>query len=318
MSTDISIENKPADVFKTFPEFSKLTLADRGKYEKLVHDFPPVADLQFYELVIHWNALDAASVSLLNGNLVLSYWMLGLEKNSGLSLIGTNDVDRTLCELFDHLRQTGQQVRLVHVPEFVVEHIQYTDMFRLKPERRFDEYILDLSKLNNMQEMKAFQLKRVQKFMARTKGMRVVVKPIDLMSKQNQELMLRCREEWKNRGVINYIVRHVNDMIEVAIQQSEAVGLHALGLYVEGELKSFVLYCKPADKRYVIISHALESSEIPYTYDYMVYAFAGWWADQGITSVNIDSDLGIPLLRAIKIALGPSNYFRKYTIEPAG
>jgi hypothetical protein len=57
---------------------------------------------------------------------------------------------------------------------------------------------------------------------------------------------------------------------------------------------------------------------IPYTYDYAIYAFAEWLTDCGVQYVNIDGDAGAPLLRALKLALGPCNYFRKYTIKPAG
>lgn len=56
MATDISVEGKSSDVFKTFPEFSKLTPGDRHKYEKLIADYPPdvgVCISDAYELVEH-------------------------------------------------------------------------------------------------------------------------------------------------------------------------------------------------------------------------------------------------------------------------
>jgi hypothetical protein len=58
-------------------------------------------------------------------------------------------------------------------------------------------------------------------------------------------------------------------------------------------------------------------NDIPYIFDYLVYAFSRWFFDKGVRYVNIDSDLGLPLARMLKVALGPVNYFRKYTIEPA-
>lgn len=73
-------------MFKTFPEFSKLTLNDKDEYEALIKDYPPVYDMMFIGRMTWWDQLDSAAVSMLNGNLVVSYWLPGDEKHSGLSI----------------------------------------------------------------------------------------------------------------------------------------------------------------------------------------------------------------------------------------
>lgn len=103
-------------MFKTFPEFSKLTLADREEYEGFVKDFPPIYDISFPGMMTRWNTFGEILVATLNGNLVIPYWLPGDEKRSGLSLVGTKDVDEPLCSLFDYLRSKNEPVRLVNVP----------------------------------------------------------------------------------------------------------------------------------------------------------------------------------------------------------
>lgn len=132
-------------MFKTFPEFSKLTLADRHDYEALVKDYPPIDDISFTSLMTWWSSLENTSVSRLNGNLVISYCLPGEDKFTGLSLVGTNDVDESICAIFDYLREKGEPLRLVNVPEFVISNAAYPAMFNFKEQRALHEYILPLS-----------------------------------------------------------------------------------------------------------------------------------------------------------------------------
>jgi hypothetical protein len=317
MSTHTSVDSKPSDVFKTFPEFSKLTLADRKKYEPFVRDLPPMSGYSFPTLMNWWNTLNSCAVSTLNDNLIVSYWMPGLEKVSGVSFIGTKEVDESVCFIFDHLKAQGERPRLVHVPEFVIEHMQHPELFQFKPERASDEYVIALSKFFPINKTVSYRRYRVRKFLSKVEDKEVLVGAIDLALKENREQLLTCVKEWPSKGTINYIVDHLRDALMVSIRDAELIGTEALGLYVDGELQAFMLYTQVADKRYVIFSHVMVKHEITYTYDYLLYAFSKWLTDRGFLYVNIDEDLGIPVLRMLKVALGPVNYFRKYTIEPA-
>jgi len=40
----------PKHVFATFPEFSRLTLSDREKWETLIKDYPPYISFSFADL----------------------------------------------------------------------------------------------------------------------------------------------------------------------------------------------------------------------------------------------------------------------------
>lgn len=317
MTVNTSVGNKPADVFKTFPEFSKLTLADRARYEPLIRDLPPMSGHSFSNLMTWWNTLDSCAVAMLHGNLVLSYWMPGDSKNSGLSVVGTYKLDETICAIFDHLRAKGEPARLVHINEHIIANLKFPELFHCKPEHASDEYILAVSKyypLNNMNRIKRF---RAKKFMSHYPEEAVCIKSLDLTHVNNRRLLFRSAKEW-HTGLLGNFLQNMDDAMKVTINAHEKLDTQNVCLYVDGELQAYLLYHATPDRRYVTLSSAVFNSELSYMFDYAVYAFAGWFADQGIRYVNIDCDLGVPAYRMLKLALGPDHYFRYYTIKPAG
>lgn len=304
---------------KQFPEFSKLSMGDRDQYERFIDGMPPIADIQFYALMVHWNGTDVNTVSLLNGNLILSYWIVGADKLNGVSLIGTHDTDKTLCELFDTQRALGQSAKVVHVPEFVVESIEHPELFRFTSERYMDEYVIDLTRHADVQSLPMFirhRIKRFEKWLLRT-GNTAEVRPIDISQESERTKLIGLVRAWEHKSAMNNAVKHINENIHVALNYGPELGLSVLGLFVSGELKAFMVYHDFDGTEYSAMSHLLIDEDIPHLLSYMVFVFSKWFVSNGKVLMNIDSDLGIPLIRGIKIAHRPCNFFRKYTIRPA-
>lgn len=299
--------------FKTFPKFSKLSYGDRKQYENLIKDYPPLADVSFPALMIWWNQLDTCAISALNNNLVIYYNFLGSEEMSGLSLIGTNKIDESICMIFDYLRERNMPVRLVHVPEFVLENIEYPEMFRCIHDRDFDEYIYDISKFYPLNHMISYRRHRVRRFLSEIDENRVILKELDL-TQPSERQMLRDHV-WPEKG-INKLAKAFEDVWTETLDNADLLGLEGVGLYIDKELKAFCIYRQSYDRRYIHFREAKVDYALPYLFDYMVYAFARWFAEKGVQYVNLDSDAGLPFLRMFMVALGPSNYFRKYSIEP--
>jgi len=300
--------------FTTFPEFTKLTFAHRKAYEASIAQYPPLAGISFPDLMTWWNPLNSCAVAELNGNLVISYWLPGAEKHSGLSLLGENHVDESLCSIFDYLAQRGELPRVVRVPEFVLGHLQYPELFVAKEDRSFSEYIYEVSKFYPLNHLISYRRHRVRKFLSAVGKENIVVKSLDLALPEHRRALLN--HPWPNTG-INKLAKLEDEAIESSILQADLLGLENACLYVHGELQGYCIYSQPADKRYVIFKHAKVDYAIPRTLDYMIYAFAAWLADHGTIFVNLDTDLGLPFLRMFKVALGPVNYFRRYTLVPA-
>lgn len=302
--------------FKTFPQFSKLTLADKEAYEDLIVDFPPISDISFASLMYWWNSLDSCQISQLNDNLIISYWLPGDEKHSGLSIVGVKRLDASICSIFDYQREKGEQPRLVHVPEFVIRNLQYPDLFKFKEERGFDEYIIPISRLYPLEGAAIHRRWRIKRFLAQIDDKGLVTKSLNLMDEANQELLLGAAKEWWHKGGINDLLKLEMDALEVSVRHAEELGLENLCIYLDGELQGFCIYQLPPDLEYVIVSHVKINDRVHRMLDFVGFQLAKHFYEQGIRYVNLEYDLGLPMLRMVKLSLGPCNYFRKYTIEP--
>ncbi len=303
-------------MFKTFPEFSKLTLNDKDEYDALVKDYPPVGDISFSVLMTWWDVLGKSAVALLNGNLVLSYWLPGDEEQSGLSVIGTKNIDQSVCAIFDYLRERGERPRLVNVPAFVVNSMQYPELFTFKDGSGHDEYIVALSKYAQLENLPLYMRVRIRKFIREHGDNKIQVKNIDLRSFVNRQLLLEASERWPLRGV-NNMSKFGRQFLPEAVKQCVALNLECVGMYIENTLQAYCFYSRSKDGQYVTLLCARVNYDIPRIFDYIVHGFGKYWASQGVVYVNLYSDNGSPVMRIIKIGLKPDNFFRKYKIEPA-
>lgn len=301
--------------FKSFPVFSPLSFNDKAEYESLIKDFPPIADISFAGLMGWWGLHTVPEISILNGNLVVSYFLEGDSKNSGLCLIGVNDVDESLCTLFDYLSDQEREMRLVHVPEFVIDNMRYPEMFSFRGERGYDEYVVSLSKFYPLSQASRYQQHRVDRFVENLSNRRVSVGPIDLKTKEGQLLLLNAVDSWPRKGINNLSLRE-HEALQNAVIHATDLGLNNVCIKVDDELHGFLMFQAPRDKRYVTLEYGRMSYKLPHIFSFASYMFAEWFVEQDVEYVNLCMDYGKPMLRVAKLALSPVNFFRKYTLEP--
>ncbi len=301
-------------MFKTFPEFSKLTLNDREEYESFIKDFPPVSEISFTTMMTWWNVLGTAAVAQLHGGLVLSQWLPGDQVNSGLSFVGTKKVDESLCAIFDYLCEKGDLPRLVHVPEFVATGIRYPELFKFAGERDYDEYIIPVSALYPLDKVLARLRINIRKTQKKLSG-RMAVKSLDLRSQINQGLLLGKANEWWREGAVK-APQAVKDSMNLIVKQATALGVENVCLYIDGELKGFYLYEITTNPIYATANYWNADWAILDQQDFMLYLCAERLAKKGVEFINLDFDLGNHFIRARQLVKDPANYFRKYTVEP--
>lgn len=300
-------------MFKAFPEFSKLK--ERAMYDLIVKAFPPISDITFTSLQLWWNHLDSLVISRLNGNLVISYWLPGDEVNSGLSLIGTNKVDESICIIFDHLRDQGRPTRLVHVPEFVVSHIQYPQLFNIVSERDYDEYIIPVSNLTPLESVMGPRRRRIKRALADIGEDTLEVCGLDLHDERNRQKLLKTVDEWQQAGIIKGTPKLEDETVQDSLTKGAELGVRSICLFIRGELAGFCLYHLPHDKRYAIVVHVKVDHTRSFILDLMAHVCATHLAEQGVSYLNFEMDLGKPGSKNYKLILGPTNFFRKYSIE---
>jgi len=303
-------------MFATFPQFTKLQLSDKDEYEAFIRDYPALSEYSFVTLLTWWSFLEPAAVSRLNDNLVISCWIPGDEENSGLSLVGNKKIDETMCTLFDQQKENGDMPRLVHVPEFVIGHMRFPEIFKFTPEREYDECVVSTEAFYPLTSANSQMRAKIKKFLLRVGEDRIAVRSLDLSLKENQDLLLDRAERWLSRGFINNVTKLEQETTPLKVREAEEFGIENVCLFIDGQLEGFFLYHLPSDKRYVIASYARVNPDITGVLNFLLYSCAKRFAERGISYINLDFDLGLPYLRAYKLALGPVNFFRKYTVEP--
>lgn len=306
----------PKHVFATFPKFSKLTLADREKWEELIKDYPPISMFSFQTLMTWWNELGSLRVAQLNNNLVISYWLPGDDIISGLSLIGRHRVDESLCTIFDWQKEQNDQARVVHVPEVVISNIRYPDIFDFEPNRNGDECVLRIDNLASFQNLPGFCRPRLKRLFVDIEEKSVVVQKIDLSLDEEKCLVKGCVNQWTKSVGFNSVGAAETERLFIACGLTDRIGLECAGLFIEGVLEAFILYSIRQDIRYSIVHFGRFNYDVSHVFELAVYKFAQFFADEGVKFANIESDLGLRSLRSAKLLLRPHNFFRKYTIIP--
>jgi hypothetical protein len=306
--------NAKTGYFKAFPEFSRLTLADKEAYTQFIRDLPPVDNMSFSSLMTWWNPLDNMSVAELNGNLVVPYWLAGTEKHSGLCLIGTNKVDESITAIFDYQKARGDKPRLVNVPGFVIGNIQYPELFTFKEEKRYTEYVYRLSRFYPLHNMPFYWRRKVRRRLEQV-GDKTVVRSLDLRNHENARLLLSATDEWAPKGV-NDFGKVEADCLRIFLDNPRALDIQNMCLFVEGKLHGFCLYTASIDKRYVAVKHIKATDTLSLGFEYMAYQFAQYINEDGAQFVNLNTDQGLMHLRMFMLAIGPHSFFHKYVVEP--
>ncbi len=303
-------------VLPEFPEFYELKLSDRDAYNALIRDYPPISEISFSSLMSWWSSLGNCKVSQIHGNLVISYWLPGDDENSGLSLVGTNKIDESICEIFDYQKAQDQESKLVHVPDFVLGHIRYPEMFGCEDEPDYVESLLLVEETAEIKSMPIFLRIKVGSFLRATKGKRVDLKKIDLSKPENRELIINCYFDWKEKAEVNCLPSHAENAFLYSINNATKLGTEVVSLYIDDEINSFSLYESPLNSNYKVIKYSGFTFDVPGSHSFACYKMAELFTKENAKFVNMVIHIGDPKYRAHLLSLRPKNAFKKYTVRP--
>jgi hypothetical protein len=302
-------------MFKTFPEFSKLTLDDKEEYESYIKDFPPASSFSFADLMTWWNTLGHGSVACLNGNLIISYWLPGEEEGTGLSIVGTHDIDQSLCTVFDHLLSNGEKPQLINVPEFVIHSIRYPEMFSVSPHRRYDEYVLKVTDFYPLENMSSIWRIKVKRKLASLKQHNIKVDILDLSREENMYLLTHVLKNWRQQNVNNF-GKFEENAVDLSLRGAIILGIEAVCLWVDEILYGFCLITRDKTGKRATL-HCVKATHMKAMgYEGLLHLFAKWFYEQGVEVVNMGSDNGLLRVRMLLLTLGPVEFNRKYYVEP--
>jgi hypothetical protein len=305
-------------MFPAFPEFIPLRLELKDPYNELVGSLPPYSDISFTTLQTWWNLNEKLAISLLNRNLIIHYSQPFEDDQSGLSLIGQNDIDMSIHILFDYLRQRHEAVRLIHVPEFVVQEIKDRDTFDISEETAYNEYLLDSAALAAL-EGHDYQLlrKKIRRFVKSVGEKKLEVAALDLSLAEVQDQLLAAISEWESKNTPDNDPDHTEHAaLKKTLDHAATLDIQSLAIYIDKELHGIMIYHRPLGKEYYVLHHLKANYETPYISDYLHHEVAKKATANNVSKLNIEMDLGIENLRKHKMTLRPTGFFRKYTISP--
>jgi hypothetical protein len=300
-----------------FPKDTRLSFDNRSEYEDIVKRFPPYSDLAFPTLMVWWNYNDELKVSrTTNDNLVINYHIPNDPINSGLSLVGTDNIDDDIQRIFNHLKATDRKETLVHVPEFTVKAISNTGKLKLIEEIDYNEYIVPTSNLCPIESIRSDERRKIKRFLESVTG-HLSIRSLDLNDEANRDLLLsNAYNWWRTNPSTSDDEGSEMKVMEKSLLYASVFGTQNICLFDDDVLIGFVTYNISHDGKYFIGAH-LKAKRLPYILDYLEHLVAQEAAKQGVELLNVEMDLGLPGLRTHKLGLRPVDFFRKYTITPA-
>jgi uncharacterized protein len=305
-------------VLPLFPQFKKLTIDDKDFYTDMVKEYPPFSDIDFATLQIWWNLEDQLEISTINGNLVISYSLHFDEDNSGYSIIGKNEIDESIKGIFQELRAQNKQVKLVHVPDFVISEIMDRGDLELVEETDYNEYIIESKHLYSLEGSgHKMTRKRIKRFWDAMQDSEVEIRELDMADPAVKSELSKAITEWEKTKTTNNDPDNTEkDAINRTITHAEKLGIRHIGVYINGELKGIQLYRLSHDNNYYVLHHQKVDYSVPYIMDYLTHHVADKAVKENVEFINMEMDLGIEGLRRHKMELRPVNFFKKYTITP--
>lgn len=298
-----------------FPEFKKLELADKEDVEKVTKQFPPYSDFNFTSMW-SWDTLEDMRISLLNENLVVMFndYVTG---TPFYSFIGTNDVNGTAKKLLDVSRVLGIEAQLKLIPEETAKLFDTKDFLATEDRDHFD-YVYNLQnhitydgkKLRNKRNQVAYFLKEYPN---------AEIRVVNLNDKKNQGHILKLFQRWIENKMMDdkfSIVQHKELMVIKRIfDLVKKVDLMCVGIYIHNELHAFFIN-EMTTSSYALGLIAKADISIPGAYAFLRQKNAEILFSFNKQSLNDEQDLGIENLRQAKMQFRPSNFLKKYTVEP--
>lgn len=299
-----------------FPDFILLDSQIQGDYEEVTAQFPGVSDLMYSTSQIWWSNGRPSFVSMLNGNVVIDYNGYPTEDNSGLSIAGTTKMDASIPVLFDLMHETGREVKLKHVPAFAIDALASPEDFTIVEEIENNEYLIHAKDLAGLEGGLFGKIRRkVNRFAREAEGLKLY-QP-DLSDQDTARKLFAATKQWiEVYGSPNDINRDELHALNISLTRASELGMSALCLDVRDELYGFALFKHDKQKQTTVLNHLKVQYGVPHAFDYLAHKVAENSVVNGIATLNIEMDLGIPGLREHKLTLRPFDYHRKYSISP--
>lgn len=296
----------------SFPEFASLSLSHKKPIEDITNQFPPYSDFNFVSLWC-WNLTQKTEVSRLHENIVIRMEDY-VTTEIIYMFIGKNEVEKTVENLFDYLKENNQAQELFLIPEDSIKasYESLDSKYHIYEDRDSFDYVLSVNALSLMEGKKLHQKRKMLNHFKKLFTPHVEI--FSIADSRAKKIVMDFFEIWKkNKGEYD--------------SKNEELALHNLFSGLDSEQNIFIIVASQDEK--TIGFSVLETLENGYAvgdflkgdtqykgvYEFLYQTIANFLKEKRIVYYNIEQDLGIEGLRRSKLDYNPEFFLKKYTIK---
>jgi len=299
-------------MYPTFPEFKKISLADKIIIESFTEKFAPYSDFNFISLYC-WNTDTNTLFSFLHGNLVIC--MKDYTSDDTIySFLGNNQIHETIKELLVYASQTGTN-QLSLIPHEAINNLpQDLKKYTIEEERDHFDYIYNLEELANMNG--GNYMSQRNKYKLFEKNYESELRIIDAGTQKNESEILQLCAEWKDQKIKEK--KYYDESEFTAIRNYLSINFTEkninFGLYINNKLVGFSFF-EVTNNDYCVFHFEKTNHSLRGITEYLKKNTAQKLAERGLKFLNAEQDMGIEGLRKSKEQWNPATFLKKYTIS---
>jgi hypothetical protein len=298
----------------TFPEFKSPDTSDKVLFDGLTLHMGVYSDFNFYSFFT-WNTKATHAISQLNGNLIAKFSDYTSDEIF-LSIIGTNDIENCVAEIFHHCRNTSQLKILSLVPEPTAIMLSESKKFTIEEDRSNHDYVYCLRQLadlkgkpfKNKRQLanKFIQLNELEIKKVNINDLNTQVEIFDLLTDWNKTKLLSGKE-----SDLHFEQFAILRMVKYS-QNEDSLLTHAA--YIDNKMVGFsVDELLPHDH---VLSHYFKTTPNAPSgvTEYFNQQLAIILLKKGYQLWNWEQDLGLQGLQTSKLSYRPIQFQKKFTI----
>ena len=296
-----------------FPDFKKITTADRKGVELYTHLYKPYSDFNFTSLWA-WDTNGERMISELNGNLVVRFTDYETCEPF-FSFLGNNKPKETAQELIHFAEKSGVSPILRFVPEESISGLESPD-FKVEEDRDNFDYIFYVPQLIDLQGSK-FKEKRHSATRFLREYPDAVFKLKELSHTDIHEQIIAVLKLWKDKKESDgkvYDSEHEKTAIIRLLETANDHKLFISCVFLYDTMIGFSI--DEILPLHYAISHFFKAdNSYEGIYDFLNREVSKFLTTQDVKWWNWEQDLGIENLRKSKMSYSPVDFLKKYKVS---
>ncbi len=301
---------KQSNLIPTFDKFRRISIEDYETFQQVLKKYPPYSDFNFSSLYA-WSHSDRAKISLLNGNLVISFIDYGSKKRI-YSFIGNNLILDTVAKLAEYLRDKPN-CELKLIPHHVIKSEPLIkESFEVIADKDNHDYIYKTEDIALMEA--AIYHKKRNLYKRFTRDYQYQVSFINLKSTESQEEILDVFDQWRlAKGKKLSGVKKELRTLTACFDLVHHNHLHLMTVTVQNKIAGFSIF-ELVNKNYAILHFQKNNPGYIGINEFLMRELCNHLVSQKIKFLNLEQDMGEERLRYSKRSYRPFKLLKKYRI----